>query len=286
MNPSMSAILTVDIGGTKCGVAITDDAGVHGRHSWPTVGSTENLDQVLSYYRDYLEQGGTPVKAVGVCFGGPVDYLSSTVKRSVHVPGWQDFDFSVWARTVLQLPIAVDNDAKVGALAEFHHGGHNSDDLVYVTISTGIGAGVISGGRILRGVANEAGEIGHTRVSDDPRLCSCGRTGCLERLCSGYWIEQDNGRPAAELFADDDFLADYSRTLARGLSNAVLLYNPSIIVLGGGVSRVGTRLTESLTDSLERELATWSHMVPAITTSRFDHDGVHLGAKELTRDLF
>ena len=286
MNQSMSAVLTVDIGGTKCGVAITDDDGVQGLHSWPTMGSIENLDQVISYYRDHVENGGTPVKAIGVCFGGPVDFHSSTVKRSVHVPGWEEFGFANWARTTLQLPIAVDNDAKVGALAEFHHGGHNSDDLVYVTISTGIGAGVISGGKILRGVANEAGEIGHTRVSDDPRRCACGRTGCLERLCSGYWIEQDNGRPAAELLADDEFLAVYCRNLARGLSNAVLLYNPSVIVLGGGVSRVGTRLTEALTDSLERELATWSHMVPTITTSRFDHVGVHLGAKELTRDLF
>ena len=286
MNQSMSTVLTVDIGGTKCAVAITDDDGAQGLHSWPTAGSIENLDEVISYYRDHVENGGTPVKAVGVCFGGPVDFRSSTVKRSVHVPGWQDFDFANWARTTLHLPIAVDNDAKVGALAEFHHGDHDSDDLVYVTISTGIGAGVISGGKILRGVSNEAGEIGHTRVSDDPRRCACGRTGCLERLCSGYWIEQDNGRPAAELFADDDFLADYSRNLARGLSNAVLLYNPSVIVLGGGVSRVGTRLTEALTDSLERELATWSHMVPTITTSRFDHVGVHLGAKELTRDLF
>lgn len=283
---SMATTLTIDIGGTKCAVAITDDAGVHGLESWPTSGSTENLERAVSYYRKHLQAGGNPATAVGVSFGGPVDFQTATVKRSVHVPGWSDFDFGAWARDALDLPVAVDNDAKVGALAEFHHGGHGFDDVVYVTVSTGIGAGVISSGRIVRGASNEAGELGHTRVSDDPRVCSCRRTGCFERLCSGYWIEQDHGRPAIELFADDEFLAEYSRVFARGLSNAILMYNPSVIVLGGGVARVGARLTKSLADSVSRELESWSHMVPVITTSTFDREGVHLGAKELTRDLF
>ncbi len=282
----MATTLTIDIGGTKCAVAITDDDGVHGLELWPTTGSTENLDRAVEFYQKHLETGGTAAVAIGVSFGGPVDFRTSTVKRSVHVSGWSGFDFAVWSQTTLDLPIAVDNDAKVGALAEFHHGRHGVDDLVYVTVSTGIGAGVISSGRIVRGASNEAGELGHTRVSDDPKVCSCGRTGCLERLCSGYWIEQDHGRPAAELFADDDFLAEYSRVFARGLSHAILLYNPSVIVLGGGVSRVGARLTKSLTDSVSRELESWSHMLPVITTSTFDREGVHLGAKELTRDLF
>ena len=281
----MSSVLTVDIGGTKCSVAITDDHGVHGMVEWQTSGAQENLSLVRDFYTDHLAHDGTPADAVGVCFGGPVDHASSTVKRSVHVPGWQGFDFSRWASDAFGLPVAVDNDAKVGALAEFHHGGHDSTDLVYVTVSTGIGAGVITDGRLVRGATNEAGELGHTRVSDDPRLCSCGRSGCLERLCSGYWIEQDHGRPAVELFADDAFLSEYSATLARGLATATLAYNPSVIVLGGGVSRVGRRLTDELTTHLTRELASWSHLVPRIVTSRFDRDGVHLGAKELTRDL-
>jgi len=282
----MATTLTIDIGGTKCAVAITDDAGVHGLESWPTSGSTENLERAVYYYRKHLQAGGNPATAVGVSFGGPVDFQTATVKRSVHVPGWSDFDFGAWARDALDLPVAVDNDAKVGALAEFHHGGHGFDNLVYVTVSTGIGAGVISSGRIVRGASNEAGELGHTRVSDDPRVCSCGRTGCFERLCSGYWIEQDHGRPAIELFADDEFLAEYSRVFARGLSNAILMYNPSVIVLGGGGARDSARLTKSLADSVSRELESWSHMVPVITTSTFDREGVHLGAKELTRDLF
>ena len=282
----MATTLTIDIGGTKCAVALTDDDGVHGLESWPTTGSTENLERAAAFYRKHLKSGGNAAVAVGVSFGGPVDFRTATVKRSVHVPGWSGFDFAEWSNKTLDLPIAVDNDAKVGALAEFHHGGHGFDDLVYVTVSTGIGAGIISSGRLVRGASNEAGELGHTRVSDEPKVCSCGRTGCLERMCSGFWIEQDHGLPAVELFANDDFLAEYSRVFARGLSHAILLYNPSVIVLGGGVSRVGARLTKSLSDNVSRELESWSHMVPVITTSTFDREGVHLGAKELTRELF
>lgn len=282
---SMATVLTIDIGGTKCAVAVTDESGVHGLESWPTAGSTENLANVLDFYRRHLDAGGSSAETVGVSFGGPVDFRTSTVKRSVHVSGWSGFNFAEWSRDTLGLPIAVDNDAKVGALAEYRCGQHDSEDLMYITVSTGIGAGVISSGRLVRGHSNEAGELGHVRVSEQPRECSCGRTGCLERMCSGYWIEQDHGKPAAELLADDQFLGEYVATFARGLVSAVLLYNPSVVVLGGGVSRVGERLTSSLTDSVARELASWSHMVPRIVTSAFDRDGVHLGAKELTREL-
>lgn len=88
----MATTLTIDIGGTKCAVAITDDAGVHGLESWPTKGPTENLERAVSFYRKHLGAGGNPAVAVGVSFGGPVDYVTSTVKRSVHVSGWSGFD--------------------------------------------------------------------------------------------------------------------------------------------------------------------------------------------------
>ena len=116
-------------------------------------------------------------------------------------------------------------------------------------------------------------------------MCKCGRTGCLERLCSGYWLEQDHGQPASQLLADDAFLTDYSRLLARGLATAVLLYNPTVIVLGGGVARTGLRLATVTRTAIATELASWSHLTPTITPSRFDAEGVHLGAMELARDL-
>lgn len=281
----MTNFLTIDIGGTKCATAITSDAGVKRIESWKTSGSLENLDNVLSFYENYLAQGGQSVEAIGVCFGGPVDFRTSTVKRSVHVPGWQDFDFSRWGQERLGLPLAVDNDCKVGALAEQNHGQWNTSDLMYITVSTGIGAAVIAGGKLLRGCTNEAGEFGHIRVTDRPVQCSCGRMGCLERVCSGYWLEQDHGLPSAQLLADDSFLQEYSELFARALCSAVLLYNPAVVVIGGGVSRTGKRLTDAISKQLMMELGGWKHMIPRIEISPFDHTGVHLGAMDLAREL-
>jgi len=282
----MGPILTIDIGGTKCAVAITDDAGVHGYESWPTSGSVENLDRVVTYYRQHLATGGSPADGVGVSFGGPVDHSAQTVKRSVHVSGWSGFDFGAWAEREFGLPAAVDNDAKVGAITELVHGGFGTQDLVYVTISTGVGAGIVTNGKLLRGVSNDAGEIGHMRFSDSNLVCSCGRRGCLERLCSGYWLEQDHGKPSAELFKDYEFLKNYADTLAVGLANSVLLLNPGAIVLGGGVSKVGSRLTSALETSLRNEMGSWGQMTPKVHVSKFGYEGMHLGAREIVNGLF
>jgi glucokinase len=278
--------LTIDIGGTKCAVAITDESGVHGYESWPTNGSTENLDRVLKYHARYVAEGGEPANGVGVSFGGPVNNATATVKRSVHVPGWSEFDFAHWAERTLGLPIAVDNDAKVGAITELVHGGYDTNDLIYITISTGIGAGIVSQGKLLRGVSNDAGEIGHIRSSDSELVCSCGRQGCLERLCSGYWLERDHGKPANELFDDDEFLANYAAVLARGIANAVLIVNPSDVVLGGGVSKVGPRLASAVQASLATEMGTWGQMTPRVHVSKFGYEGMHLGAREILNGLF
>lgn len=279
------ATLTLDIGGTSCAVACTDDDGVHLLETWATGEPDDTLRRTLAYLRS-LPDRAPSVDRIGVCFGGPVAAESGTVKRSVHAAGWHGFDFRRWAQREAGLPLAIDNDANVGALAEQRHGGHGDvQDLVYVTISTGIGAGVISSGRLVRGATGDAGELGHLRVTDAAITCNCGRDGCLERMCSGYWLERDHGRPAKELLASDEFLADYAATLARGLAGAVLLYNPALIVLGGGVSRTGQRLADAASGALAAELGSWSDMAPAIAVSRFDAEGVHWGAMELARDL-
>jgi glucokinase len=282
----MHTAFTIDIGGTKCAAGFTTDTGVTALKTWPTAGSIENLEIALQHFIDSEIELRQSVDAIGVCFGGPINHQTGVVERSVHVPGWEGFDFKSWAQSKFDLPLAVDNDANIGALAELHHGGHNTKDLLYVTISTGIGAGVIQAGQVVRGATNDAGELGHTRLPNCTLICACGRTGCLERMCSGYWIEQDSGKPATELFVSDEFLANYSRNLAAGLANAVLLLNPEVVVLGGGVSRVGNRLVDSLTQALKIELGSWQHLTPRITISAFDNAGVHRGVQALTRELF
>jgi glucokinase len=278
------SLLTIDIGGSKCAVGLITDGQLAIERTWQTI-SQEHTASLLGDVVQELRESGVHLEAAGVCFGGPVDARTGRAQRSVHVPGWEDFDWPLWGTQVLSLPLAVDNDANVGALAESVCGTYRGDPLMYVTVSTGIGCGVIINGEVLHGAHAGAGELGHIRVSDDPRICSCGRTGCFERLCSGYWLGQDNGRPAQELLLDEEFLRAYCKMFARGLATAVLLYDPAVIVLGGGVSLTGQRLADAVSDALSQELGSWRYLAPTVAVSDLGAHGVHWGAGELARGL-
>ncbi len=145
---------------------------------------------MLALARELL--AGQQPAAVGVSFGGPVDYARGVVRLSHHVRGWE----SVPLRDVLArefgCPAAVDNDANVAALGEHRFGaGRDVADLLYVTVSTGVGGGWVLGGRPWRGHAGMAGEIGHTVVDPAGPLCLCGKRGCVERLASGPYMAAD-----------------------------------------------------------------------------------------------
>ena len=281
------AIFTIDIGGTKCAVGVGDAGSITDLVSWPTEigGPQHTLDKVTQQFNAFINNGHT-FQAVGVCFGGPVNYATNTVYTSVHKAGWDEFNFGTWSNTQLGLPIAIDNDANIGALAEYHFGGYeNPESLLYVTISTGIGAGLVINGSLLHGFRNSAGELGHIRITDEPLECQCGRLGCFERVCSGAWLERTHGRPAEVLLAEDAFLSTYAENLARGFADAVLLYNPEVLVIGGGISNAGPRLLERVRITLKKELGSWAHLMPRIEISTLGPSGVHLGAMELARGL-
>ena len=148
------------------------------------------LAAIVALARELL--AGRPPAAVGVSFGGPVAFAAGLVRRSDHVPGWNNFPLRDRLAAAFGCPVAVDNDANVAALGEHHFGaGHGFDDLLYVTVSTGVGGGWILGGRPWRGHEGLAGEIGHTVVDPHGPLCLCGKRGCVERLASGPYMAAD-----------------------------------------------------------------------------------------------
>ena len=121
----------------------------------------------------------------------------------------------------------MDNDANVGALGEGSFGaGAGFDPLFYMTLSTGIGGGIIIDGKILRGADSYAGEIGHLTIHPDGFPCLCGARGCFERHCCGLWLQRDHGRSARELLQDPDFVRRYVVDLALGLKACLMLLNP------------------------------------------------------------
>ncbi len=219
----------------------------------------------------------------GIGFGGPVDFANQRVALSTHVGGWNDFPLVEQIRQVANAPVIVDNDANVGALGEAMHGaGRGQRPMFYMTLSTGIGGGIVlDDGSIYRGADSWAGEIGHIAIRPDGPECLCGARGCFERMCSGLWLERDFGKSAQELFQDPCFVNRYVVDLAAGLKSAIMLLNPARIVIGGGISKAGDALFVPLRKELRRQVTSWSQARLDVVPAELGDDSVLWGAFSL-----
>jgi len=177
----------------------------------------------------------------------------------------------------------MDNDANVGALGEALYGaGRGYRPLLYMTLSTGIGGGIITNGdSIYRGADSYAGEIGHLTIRPDGPECLCGSRGCFERMCCGLWLERDYGRPAEELLRDAAFVQRYVVDLALGLKAAIMLLNPARIIIGGGISKAGDALFIPLRAELRRQITAWSRARIDVVPAALVDDSVLYGALAL-----
>jgi glucokinase len=282
----MSYILGLDFGGTKLAAGLVDPssglviANVH--QPTPAGGAAASLAAMLDLARSLLAGGrGWGVErhdhpqplillGIGVSFNGPVAADGRTVRRSMHIPGWENFGLAERLEHELGAPTLIANDADAAALAEQRFGaGRGMRHLLYMTISTGIGGGVIIDGRLHRGERAWAGEVGHMPLVPGGPLCACGRQGCLEALASGLSVariarerlqseslasqlrslpaDQITARDVAAAAARGDDLAcaiweaamDW---LGLGVAAAVNLLDPGRVVLGGGLTRAGALL--------------------------------------------
>jgi glucokinase len=229
---------------------------------------------------------GARIDRCGIGFGGPVLFDRQRVALSTHVGGWSDFDLTAWATTQFGVPAIMDNDANVGALGEGFHGAGMLDNgpvdpFFYMTLSTGIGGGILTGGRVLRGADSYAGEIGHTVIRPGGPECLCGAHGCFERMCCGLWLERDNGKTAEELLKDPAFVRRYVVDLAAGLKTVLMLLNPARIVIGGGISKAGNALFGPLRTELRRQITAWSAARIDVVPAALGDDSVLYGARAL-----
>ncbi len=199
------AVLAIDIGGTKLAAGIVDTEGrILARGEVPTL-AAEGLEPVLGRIaglgRDLLsrpEVADVSVHRVGVGCAGPVDLKAGIVFNPPNLPGWTRVPLMDRLRHELDLPVVLENDANAAALGEFRYGaGRGARSIVYMTVSTGIGGGIILDGKIWHGLKDAAGEIGHMTVCPDGPVCGCGNRGCLEAMSSGTSI----ARRAREMLA-------------------------------------------------------------------------------------
>lgn len=275
--------LALDIGGTKFSMAIFDGERIVERASRVTDregGRQWMMEQILSIAGQWRQRPG--FARCGIGFGGPVIFGDQRVALSTHVGGWSNYRLPAELEGELGVACVMDNDANVGGLGEAVYGaGAGYDPLFYMTLSTGIGGGVIIGGNIYRGADSYAGEIGHLTVSPDGPECLCGARGCLERMCSGLWLERDYGRSPKQLMGDRAFVERYVVDLARGLKACIMLLNPARIVIGGGISKAGDRLFGPLRRELGRQITSWSRARIDVVPTALGDDSVLYGAVAL-----
>ena len=280
-------IVGVDLGGTKIyTVLATLDGKAQAEVEVPTY-AAEGYEQVLGRIAGTVDKvkrlAGLSGRLLRVGLGapGPLDIEKGVVYVAPNL-GWRDVPLKASLEALLGVPVFLDNDANLAAWGEFVYGaGKGMRNLVYITVSTGIGGGLVFGGRLYRGAGYGAGEIGHITVLPDGPRCHCGNRGCLEALASGTAVAREAkeliargggqgilalaggaveavtaktvGLAAAQGDAEArELFVNAARWLGIGVAAVLNLLNPEVVVLGGGMMRSAALFWETLQDEVKR----------------------------------
>jgi len=294
-------ILGIEIGGTKLQLVLGDASGKILERRRLTVNPELGADGIRDQIQRALIEliGGRTISAVGVGFGGPVDWRTGKIARSHQIEGWSGFDVAAWLRELTGAPVAVDNDANVAALGEaFHGSGKGFDPVFYATLGSGVGGGLVLGGKIYHGAPPGESELGHIRLDREGTV--------LESRCSGWAVDArirelnarkpdgllarlsvgsvggEAGHLAAALQQGDAdarrILNETAADLAFGLSHVVHLFHPAVIVLGGGLAKVGEPLRAAVEAALTPLLMAVFRPGPPVRLTTLGEDVVPIGA--------
>lgn len=271
LDPSAGLAVGIDLGKRHLAVAVADlshEVLAERRREMPDeYGAEEGIELAAELVDDMLDESGAePERIVGVGMGvpGPI-HRSGTVGSAAILPGWVGVRVAERMSERLGQPVRVENDANLGALAEFMWGaGRGAEPLLYLKCATGIGAGIVIGGRLFKGAGGTAGEIGHTTVDETGDICRCGNRGCLETYASAQAIaglvtrslgEQVGPDEAVERARDGDpacrrALVDAGRHIGLAVADICNLVNPERIVVGGSMGDTGDLLLDPLRESV------------------------------------
>ncbi len=231
-------VLGVDIGGTKIATGVVNEhAEVSSARSVPTLANEGYGVSIRQVWRAIEQSITDDVEAIGICAPGPLNPKTGIILNPPNLLGWRDVPLEEMARSKFGVPVRLENDCNAAGLAEARFGAAKGcNSVFYAAIGTGIGSGIILDGKIYHGKNGSAAEGGH--VSIDYRsetVCRCGSRGCIEALASGHVLE----RKAYDL-------NELAVQLGAWLGSVVSLLDPDIIVIGGGVSKIGEPLFERL----------------------------------------
>ena len=271
MGDGTGATIGIDIGATRMRVGRRDGrGGLHAERMLTPYAGADGAARLVELARQIAPEG---VARVGISAAGPLDFARG-ITNPLNLPGWHGYPLVDELARQLGARVALDNDANCAGLGEWHEGaGRGARTLVYYTISTGVGTGVIIDGRIHHGAHDTEG--GHQIVWPDGPPCACGARGCLEAVISGTGLKARFGRPAEEL-DDPAVWEEVAKYLAIGIANTATLLCPETIVIGGGIIARG----EQLFGPLRRLAAENIHLVPvpAIVPAGLSQDSGIIGA--------
>ena len=312
----MSLTIGVDLGGTKIGAGVVDDHGVivaESRRPTPT----DSTDAVVRAMADAIAElrTGRDVAAIGVGAPSFVNAERDTILFTANLP-MANFPLAVRLGEITGLPVFIENDANAAAWAEFRFGaGRSVSDMVLLTIGTGIGGGLITGGRLLRGAHGVAAEVGHLEMVPGGLRCGCGLDGCFEQYASGSALVRvarrlarkrrdeatvllsfGDGTPEdvqgthvtlAAQEGDPVALAAFDEVgtmLGRGMASIAAILDPAMFVIGGGVSDAGDLLMAPARRSFEGHLTARAHRpVPRVDLATMGNAAGIVGAADLAR---
>jgi glucokinase-like ROK family protein len=287
INPDLGYVIGIDIGATHILMVLSNfSARVLNELSAPfdiRRGAQVCLAEVDTLLRSFLQQNQmtlADIRAIGIGVPGPiVDTVGGVISPPI-MPGWDGFPIRSYLEKLWGAPVCIDNDADLGALGEWAYGaGRGENNLAYLKVGTGVGAGLLIEQKIFRGTNGSAGEIGHITIDENGPICSCGNRGCLEAMAGGRAIANRmiegirkgqrtslaNINPVESITANDviaaarrgDLLAQQIVSeagfhLGTAIASLVNLFNPGMIVIGGNIAKVGDLLVEPIRETVQQ----------------------------------
>ena len=313
-------VLAIDLGGTKIITAIVSPQGeVMAKEHYPTLageGPQPVIDRILSAIDHLLRASNidpSQLAGISIAAAGAIDPSRGLVTLSPNLPGWCDIPLRDMVRDKYRLDTFLLNDASAAALGEHRFGaGRGIDNLIYITVSTGIGGGIIINGRLYSGPCGSAGEVGHMTIDTNGTRCSCGNIGCWETLASGTAMAREairrinrgekssltemvEGRiesitaekvSTAAQGGDPLALEVISRAanyLGVGMVNLVNIFNPEMIIVGGGMAQMGDLLLQTARQMVKQRAFQLSARAVRIVPARLGDSAGVLGAALFAR---
>lgn len=313
INPDQGYVIGIDMGATHVNIILADFAARVIREFESPIdicnGPKSCLDFIDASLRKLLDDSGltlADIKAAGMGVPGPVVADAGMVSAPPIMPGWDNYPIRERMQACWGFPVSLGNDAELGAVGEWAYGaGRGERNLAYIKVGTGIGAGLLLDGQIYRGATGSAGEIGHVTLNENGPMCTCGNRGCVEAFAGGRAIAQKGvdavlagqrtqlaacqsveritARDVINAARSGDLVSQRIVTeaglhLGTAIASLVNLFNPSMVVVGGGVAQIGDLLLEPIRRTVQQRSLRVASQAVRITSALLERRSTSIGA--------